>query len=98
MDNENIQELYMISNDGKSRLFFRRNLVDSEDLNGNGRLDPGESLYTLQMLRLRGFDAGEKHNFDETDGTSNPGLYDGQIDTWACDASQGFFGSGDSIN
>ncbi|MDR0859734.1 MAG: hypothetical protein LBO09_01800 [Candidatus Peribacteria bacterium] len=47
---------------------------------------------------MRGFDAGTKHNFSITNGADNPGLYDGQIDTWACDVSQGFIGHGSSIS
>jgi hypothetical protein len=30
VDPENIQELYLISHDGKSRLYFRRRLVDQQ--------------------------------------------------------------------
>ncbi|MDR3168726.1 MAG: hypothetical protein LBU27_03040 [Candidatus Peribacteria bacterium] len=88
-----IQELYLISQDGKSRLFFRRNLVMTGDFDDDNLANStGEKLYVIQILRLRGFDAGTKHNFSITEGSSNPGLYDGQIDTWACDYSQGFFG------
>ena len=39
------------------------------------------------MLKLRGFDAGSKHVFDPADSKT----YDGEIDTWACDAGEGFF-------
>jgi hypothetical protein len=89
-----IQELYLISHDGKSRLFFRRNLAMTGDFDGdNVANSTGEKLYVIQILRLRGFDAGTKHNFNLTSGAENPGLYDGQIDTWACDASQGFSGN-----
>lgn len=49
------------------------------------------------MLRLRGFDAGIKHDFNNLNETSNPGVFDGVIDTWACDTSEGFFGQGKSI-
>ena len=40
------------------------------------------------MLRLKGFDAGTKHTFDDANGDTNPGIYDGYIDTRACDVSQ----------
>jgi hypothetical protein len=87
-----VQELYLISQDGRNRLYFRRKLIKQQDINGNG-IGTGEQLYVLQMLRLRGFDAGTLHNFDTVDGNTNPGLYDGKIDTWACDYSQGFEGN-----
>ena len=45
-------------------------------------------------MRLKGFDAGTKHTFNDTSGDSNPGIYDGYIDTWTCDASLGFKGQG----
>lgn len=58
-------ELYMISHDQTQRLYIRRVLVDSGDWNQDGTIT-GESeyRYTLQMLRLRGLDAGSTHNFD----------------------------------
>lgn len=74
-DADNIQELYFISHDGKNRLYFRRKLVNTKDK---------YAQYKIQMLRLRGFDAWQKHSFDET--TNNEWLYDWKIDTWACDA------------
>ena len=43
-----------------------------EDLDENGTYENREKLYVIQMLRLRGFDAGTKHNFSLTDGTINP--------------------------
>lgn len=79
VDPENIQELYLISHDGKSRLYFRRRLVDQQW---------EFAQYRIQMLRLRWFDAGQKHSFAET--SNNEWLYDGQIDTWACDTSMWF--------
>jgi hypothetical protein len=66
-----VQELYLISQDGRNRLFFRRKLKESQDLDNNG-IGTGEQLYVLQMLRLRGFDAGTKHDFSDTNGSSNP--------------------------
>ncbi len=83
-----IQELYLISQDGKSRIFIRRVLLETGDFN-NDNFASGDSeyLYTLQILRLRGFDAGSNHDFDTT---SSSWVYDGKIDTRACDYSQGF--------
>ena len=78
-DAEKIQELYLISHDGKSRLYFRRKNVAPEW---------EEPHYKIQMLRLRWFDAWLKHSFEET--SNNEWLYDGVIDTWACDASMWF--------
>ena len=47
-DSDHIQEIYLISHDGKDRLYFRRKLIHQE----------GEQLqYKIQMLRLKGFDA-----------------------------------------
>lgn len=77
-DKDNIQELYLISNDWKRRLFFRRKLFTWND---------EQSQYKIQILRLRWFDAWQKHNFDEQD---NEWLYDWQIDTWVCDTSMWF--------
>lgn len=74
VDADHIQELYFISHDWKSRLFFRRKLVNT----GNTY-----AQYKIQMLRLKWFDAWQKHDFSNT--TDNPWLYDGAIDTWACD-------------
>jgi hypothetical protein len=51
--------------------------------------------YKIQMLRLRWFDAWRMHNFDlledrEGRGFKNKWLYDGVIDTRACDTSMWF--------
>ena len=46
------------------------------------------------MLKLRGFDAGSKHQFDAEDSKT----YDGEIDTWACDAGEGFICDGKPID
>lgn len=77
-DDKNIQELYLISHDGKKRLYFRRNLVNQSS---------GYAQYRVQLLRLRWFDAWQKHDFSTT---GNEWLYDWQIDTWACDSSMWF--------
>ena len=77
-DENSIQELYLISHDWKSRLFFRRKLFTWDDK---------QSQYKIQILRLRWFDAGQDHNFDSD---NKEWLYDWQIDTWTCDASMWF--------
>lgn len=82
------QELYLISQDGKSRVFIRRALIESGDRNRDGVISgDSEKRYTLQILKLRGFDAGNKHNFDIS---NSSGVYDGKIDTRACDYAQWF--------
>ena len=78
VDADSIQELYLISNDGKSRIFFRRKFVWTWWNNGE------YVLYKIQMLRLRWFDAGRMHDFS-TITSNNVWLYDWKIDTWACD-------------
>jgi len=46
-------------------VFIRRALIASGDRNHDGIISgDSEKLYTLQILKLRGFDAGNKHNFD----------------------------------
>lgn len=89
-----VQELYLISHDKQRRIFIRRHLQEKSDINGDGIFSPSEKLYTLQILQLKWFDAGESHNFS----TSSLGVYDGHIDTWACDYSAGFECSGNSIS
>ena len=85
-DDNNIQELYLISHDWKNRLFLRRKAYNLEH--------EWYAQYRIQILRLRWFDAGEQHNFDITNGAW---LYDWKIDTWACDTSMWFIWEGDSI-
>lgn len=85
VDPNNIQELYLISHDWKSRLFLRRKLVNQSN---------GSVQYKIQMLRLRWFDAGREHNFDVIREWS----YDGQIDTWACDTSMWFIWNWKSVS
>ena len=65
-DATNAKELYLISQDGRSRILIRRALLESGDRNKNGTIEDTEKLYTLQILKLRGFDAGDNHNFDIT--------------------------------
>ena len=81
-DSNNIQELYLISHDWTKRLYFRRVLNKEQESWKNKQ-------YKIQMLRLRWFDAWRMHNFDITD-TQNKWLYDGIIDTRACDYSMWF--------
>lgn len=91
-----VQELYLISQDGTRRIFLRRALIESGDANGDGVISGDtEKFYTIQMLKLRWFDAGHKHNFDPV---TSSGVYDGVIDTWACDYAQWFTCSGASIS
>lgn len=85
-DSDNIQELYLISHDWKKRLYFRRKL-DKEDW---------YKQYKIQILRLRWFDAWSKHDFDDIS-DDNKWIYDGVIDTWACDTSMWFVWEGNDI-
>lgn len=77
-----VQELYLISHDKNRRLYLRKNLKTYKDM--NWKTSTG---YTIQILKLRGFDAGEAHNFDAENDNQ---VYDGKIDTWACDYWQQF--------
>lgn len=64
-DADNIHELYFINKDGERRTFVRRHLVASGnyDLTGGTNLDT-EKLYTLEILKLQGFDLGQGHDAD----------------------------------
>lgn len=94
-DSENTKELYLISQDGTSRVLIRRHLVESGDWNGDAVISgDSEKLYTLQILKLRGFDAGNNHDFNINNAS---GVYDGKIDTRACDYAQGFICNGSGI-
>jgi len=89
------QELYLISQDKTSRIFIRRALIESGDWNNDWFISgDNEKLYTLQILKLKWFDAGNNHNFDIN---NSSGVYDGNIDTWACDYSQWFICNGNNI-
>lgn len=91
-----VQELYLISQDGKSRVFIRRVLIESWDWNHDGVISgDSEKLYTLQMLKLRWFDAGNNHDFTTS---SSSWVYDGKIDTRACDYAQWFVCNGKNIS
>ena len=88
-DNNNVQELYLISKDKKERLFLRRKFLWTANYSWfeAGNNYTSDRLYSIQMLRLRWFDAGKDHNF--TINATN-GAYDGKIDTRACDYSKWF--------
>lgn len=95
-ETNNVQELYLISQDGTSRIFIRRALLESGDRNNDGFISgDSEKLYTLQILKLKWFDAGNNHNFDVN---TSSGVYDGKIDTRACDYAQGFICVGSGIH
>ena len=87
-DNLHVKELYLISKDGKHRIFIRRKLVWTWDWNHDWNIDYTwwEALYKLQILKLRWFDIGSWHKYWTTWATVN----DGKIDTWACDKLQWF--------
>lgn len=93
-DNKEVQEIYLISKDQRERVFLRRNLIGSWDWDRdwvvNSKID---KLYSLQMLKFRGFDAWSDHDFD---GDAD-WLYDGNIDTWTCDAGKWFECDGNSV-
>ena len=82
-DADNIQELYLISQDWKNRLYFRRKLVDT---------GANYTQYRIQMLRLKWFDAWRLHSLytGSENWIENRWVYDGAIDTWACDYSMWF--------
>jgi len=89
-----VQELYLISKDKKKRLFVRRKLVASRDFNNSASINADyEKQFALQILQLKAFDAGEAHNFTSTQSW----VYNGVIDTWACDADAGFICTGSGL-
>lgn len=87
-----VQEIYLISPDQTQRLFIRRKLAESEDVDNDTNLSDIEKRYTLQILRLQWLDAWSNHDFAFGDNT----VYDGQIDTRVCDAAQWFICQGGS--
>jgi len=84
-----VQELYLISKNWRKRVFFRRKLIASWDYNVDGIVWNADidKRYWIQILKLRWFDAWSKHNFNIS---LSSWVYDWQIDTWACDAAEGF--------
>lgn len=92
LDATGVQELYLISQDATRRVYLRRTLIESWDWNNDGVISgDNEYRYTLQILKIRGFDAGVNHDF------ASSGLYDGVIDTWACDFGEWFVCGWDQI-
>lgn len=95
LDSSNVKELYLISQDGKQRLWMRKTLIESGDRNKDTLISgDSEYLYTLQILKLRWFDAGDHHDADVT---TSSGVYDSNIDTRACDYAQWFVCHGSGI-
>lgn len=94
-DTSDIQELYLISQAGNARIYIRRNLIESGDWNNDGIISgDSEHLYTLEILKLKWFDAGDNHDFNVA---TSSWVYDGKIDTRACDYSQWFICNGSGI-
>ncbi len=91
-----VQELYLVSHDGNYRLYIRKKLIEQWDWNKNGTTGDvdSEKLYALQMLQLRWLDAWDNHDFTIA---SSSGVYDGKIDTWACDYAAWFICAGSNI-
>lgn len=90
-----VNELYLISKDNTRRLFIRRALVSSWNYSWLWTwVSDIDRLYTLQMLRLRWFDAWENHYFDWWYVST---MYDWLIDTWTCDYAQWFICNWPSI-
>jgi len=71
--------LYLISPDNTERYYFRRVFKTWDHSTWKN-----DNLYTIQMLKLRWFDAWEAHDFDSR------WAYDWFTDTRACDFSQWF--------
>lgn len=83
-----VQELYLISQDAKQRIFFRRALIDSWDWNKDWTISwDTEKRYNIQVLKLKWFDAWSNHDFDIA---NSSWVYDWIIDTRACDYSLWF--------
>ena len=45
--------------------------MEEYDRTGDG-IGTGEQKYVIQMLKLKGFDAGRQHNFEIVSGSTNP--------------------------
>lgn len=89
-----VQELYLINNSRDHRIFFRRHFITGIDLNGDWLFTwKNEWLYTIQVLKLKWFDAWDSNNFDYPDQFT----YDWFIDTRACDYDNWFICFGSSI-
>lgn len=78
-----VKELYLISQDGKQRILFRRALISSWDWNKDWIISwDTEKRYNIQVLKLKWFDAWSNHDFDIN---NSSWVYDWVIDTRACD-------------
>lgn len=96
LQNTWVQELYLINNDWNHRIFFRRKFITWIDLNWDWFITgKNESLYKIQVLKLKGFDAWLNHDFDLS--LSNWWAYDWFIDTRACDTDAWFVCNGLSV-
>lgn len=91
LDATGVQELYLISQDGTRRIFLRRTLLETGNFDGSGMDSDTNKFYTIEMLKLRWFDAGDNHDFDIS---TSSWVYDGILDTWACDYAQWFICNG----
>ena len=91
-----VPELYLLSHDGQQRIYFRRKLIEQWDRDRDGVTGStdNEKLYVLQMLQLRWLDAGTYHDFSLS---TSSWVYDGQIDTWACDYAAWFSCAGANV-
>lgn len=84
-------ELYLIDKNQNTRTFFRWNIIPDPNaprgslcsIDANGMPSDG-CLGNIQVLKTRGYDLGLAHQ-----GTGT-GAFDGKIDTWVCDSSQGW--------
>jgi hypothetical protein len=83
-----VKELYLISQDGKQRILFRRSLVASWDWNKNWIISwDTEKRYNIQILKLKWFDVWNNHDFNIN---NSSWVYDWTVDTRACDYSLWF--------
>jgi prepilin-type N-terminal cleavage/methylation domain-containing protein len=81
-------ELYLMSPEDKTRIFFRWTLRDDPDAPaGNTCTYTGPNMWSgclgnIQILKLKWYDIGQGHS-----GTSlsSTGSFDGNIDTWTCE-------------
>lgn len=84
-DANNVKELYLISHDKNRRILLRRKIEKDWE---NKVIKS-----TIQILKLRGFDAWDTHIFEKENST----VFDWEIDTWACDAGEWFKCNGSAL-